>query len=102
MNGNGLFPIGSECIKKFGPEDLNEDLAVEHRLFRLLRAIQTNRLIKLTSQLFFRKLLLHLYERGPSGRLTISTLSQNWIRNSIMYFKQSIFIQNKYQNSFYT
>lgn len=64
LNGNMLFPIGSECIKKFGREDLNEDLSVNHRLFGLLRAIQTNRLITLTSRLFSRKLLLHLYELG--------------------------------------
>ncbi|NLC31835.1 MAG: hypothetical protein GX781_00860 [Clostridiales bacterium] len=67
MTGNRLYPIGSECIKKFGREDLSEDLAVKSQLLRLLRAIQTNRLITLTSPLFSRKLLLHLYELGAFG-----------------------------------
>lgn len=59
-----LFPIGSSCIKKFGREDMNEEVSVTEGMFRLLHAIRNNEFIQLTSDYFSRRLLEKLYEDG--------------------------------------
>ncbi len=64
ITGSRLFPIGSKCIKSFGRADLDADIAVRQQLFKLLRAVENNSFITLNSELFSRKLLLHLYELG--------------------------------------
>lgn len=64
VNGNRLFPIGSTCIKKFNRSDLNEEVNIREKLFKLLHKIENNMYISFTSDLFSRKLLKWLYDRG--------------------------------------
>jgi hypothetical protein len=62
-NGNTLYPIGSSCIKKFERNDLNEDVSIKEQLFKLLHAIERNKFIVLSSDLFSRKLLDYFYDQ---------------------------------------
>ncbi|MEG0759703.1 MAG: hypothetical protein RR505_14920, partial [Raoultibacter sp.] len=64
INGSTLYPIGSSCIKKFERSDLDEEVTVKEQLFKLLHAIESQRFLTLSSDLFSRKLLRHLYEIG--------------------------------------
>ncbi|MCL1951927.1 MAG: hypothetical protein FWF60_03785 [Oscillospiraceae bacterium] len=64
INGRFLFPIGSECIKKFERPELNEEAKVMEQLFKLLHAIEENQFLTLSRELFSRKLLLYLHELG--------------------------------------
>lgn len=63
-NGNLLYPIGSSCIKKFGNEDMDEEIAIREGMFTLFRAVRNNETIDLSSRYFSRKLLLALYQNG--------------------------------------
>ena len=63
LNGNKLFPIGSSCIKKFNRTDFNEEISLTESMFKLLHAVEDNRYISLSSDLFSRKLLKWLYEQ---------------------------------------
>ena len=63
-NGNTLFPIGSSCIKKFDRDDLNEEVSIQEKLFKLFHAIEDGNFITLSSEFFSRKLLKYLYEEG--------------------------------------
>ena len=63
-NGNELYPIGSTCINKFDRDDLDYEVSVYEDMFRLIRAVENNEYIELTSQYFSRKLLAYLYENG--------------------------------------
>ena len=63
-NKNILFPIGSTCIKKFGRNDLDEELSVMEQMFSLLHAVEKRERIELTSKYFSRKLLDYLYEKN--------------------------------------
>ena len=63
-NKNILFPIGSTCIKKFGRNDLDEELSVMEQMFSLLHAVERRERIELTSKYFSRKLLEYLYEKN--------------------------------------
>ena len=65
-----LYPIGSSCIKKFERDDLNDDASIKEQLFRLLHAIDNNRFITLSSDLFSRKLLKYFFDKGvfPGNR----------------------------------
>ena len=62
-NGNKLFPIGSTCIKKFGRNDLDEEISIMEQMFALLHAIEKRERIELSSKYFSRKLLEYLYEK---------------------------------------
>jgi len=62
INESTLSPIGSSCIKKFERTDLNEEIAVKIKLFKLLHAIEKNKFLTLSAELFSRKLLRHLYD----------------------------------------
>lgn len=64
INGNTLFPIGSSCIKKFNRTDLNEEASVREGMFRLLHAVNENKYLSLSSDLFSRKLLKYLHYQG--------------------------------------
>lgn len=59
-----LYPIGSSCIRKFEREDLQEETSVAEGMFRLLHAVEQNAYLELSPELFSRKLLKALYERG--------------------------------------
>ena len=63
LNGSELFPIGSSCIKKFNRTDFNEEISLTESMFKLLHAVEDNRYISLSSDLFSRKLLKWLYEQ---------------------------------------
>lgn len=62
-NGNVLKPIGSQCIKKFKRSTLNQKTALYESLFKLRRAIQSNKFIELKSTFFSRALLKYLDEQ---------------------------------------
>lgn len=64
INGNTLFPIGSSCIKKFNRTDLKEEASVREEMFRLLHAVDENKYLSLSSDLFSRRLLKYLYDQG--------------------------------------
>ena len=59
-----LFPIGSRCIKRFEREDLNEEISVREKMYKLLHAAADRKFIELNSEFFSRKLLLKLYDEG--------------------------------------
>ncbi len=62
--GLSLFPIGSRCIKRFEREDLNEEISVREKMYKLLHAAADRKYIELSSEFFSRKLLWKLYEEG--------------------------------------
>lgn len=62
--GNILYPIGSSCIKKFGRDDFDEEIAVLEGMFKLYKAIRNREKIELTSKYFSRKLLAALSDAG--------------------------------------
>lgn len=64
LNNNGLYPIGSSCIKKFERTDLTSEVDVKEQLFKLLHAVENNDFLTLSSEYFSRKLLLYLYQEG--------------------------------------
>lgn len=61
-NGRTFGPIGSECIKKFGRQDLSSEVDVQERLFKLYEAMTTGVRITLDSTYFSRKLLMYLLD----------------------------------------
>ena len=62
LNGLILDPIGSKCIKKFGREDLSDEVDVCEQMAKLLEHVSNHKFIKFDSELFSRKLLKYLYE----------------------------------------
>ena len=48
-NGNELYPIGSTCINKFDRDDLDYEVSVYEDMFRLIRAVENNEYIELSS-----------------------------------------------------
>jgi len=61
--GCHLYPIGSFCIKKFNREDLDDEIAVREKMFKLFHAMQNHEDIELPPPYFSRKMLKILYER---------------------------------------
>jgi len=61
-NGRTFGPIGSECIKKFGRQDLSSEVDVQERLFKLYAALLSGKMIDLDSTYFSRKLLAYLLD----------------------------------------
>lgn len=59
-----LFPIGSSCIRKFERSDLNNQTSLTEQLFKLYHAVEENVFLCLSTDLFSRNLLKHLYEEG--------------------------------------
>lgn len=64
INNNIIYPIGSSCINKFGVDKLKDEAKVKEDLFKLLHAVENNEYITISSDLFSRKLLEHLYNIG--------------------------------------
>lgn len=64
LNQKVLFPLGSRCIKRFERSDLNEEVAIKEKLFKLLHAVNNNDFLTLSSNLFSRKLLDYLFDVG--------------------------------------
>lgn len=63
-NGRILYPIGSSCIQKFNRADLNAETSLRESTFKLLHAVENNRYLSLSPDLFSRKLLRLLYDEG--------------------------------------
>lgn len=63
-NGNKLYPIGSTCIKKFEREELKEEVNIYEGMFRLLHAVENGAFLSLSPELFSRKILKALYDKG--------------------------------------
>lgn len=59
-----LFPIGSSCIKKFGRKDMEDQTSVTEAMFKLLHAVGNHQYLQLSADLFSRKLLKVLFEKG--------------------------------------
>lgn len=59
-----LSPIGSSCIRKFERSDLNNQTSLTEQLFKLYHAVEENEFLSLSTDLFSRKLLKHLYDEG--------------------------------------
>lgn len=56
-NGNLLCPIGSKCIHQFGRVDMNRQISLYEKLFKLFHAIENNERIALTTEYFSRNML---------------------------------------------
>jgi hypothetical protein len=63
-NGNELFPIGSQCIKKFGRADLYQDAVTKEKMFELMHAIEEGKRIELDSDFFSRRVMEFLFHDG--------------------------------------
>jgi len=63
-NGEILYPIGSECVKKFRSKDLDAQVTLYADLLKLRIAVQKVATIKMTSEFFSRAVLEYLYEEG--------------------------------------
>ena len=63
-NGNELYPIGSTCIKKFERKELQEEASIYEGMFKLLHAVEEGAFLSLSPDLFSRKILKALYDRG--------------------------------------
>ncbi len=64
INGNLLYPIGSSCIRKFGNENMDEEINIREGMFVLYRAVRNNENIELSTKYFSRKLLYALFDEG--------------------------------------
>lgn len=64
INKKELFPVGSSCIRKFDRTDLNEKISIKEKLFKLYHAVGNNKFLELSPELFSRKLIRYLYEKG--------------------------------------
>ncbi len=64
INHNILFPIGSECIKHFNNQKLEEQASIYKQFLKLKNTVKNNEIIYLKNGLFSRKLLRFLYELG--------------------------------------
>ncbi len=62
ITGISLFPIGSTCIKKFERDDLMEEVAVKEKMFKLLHAVNSKKIVELSSEYFSKKLLFAFYK----------------------------------------
>ncbi|MFI8633580.1 hypothetical protein ACIGEP_13385 [Microbacterium sp. NPDC077663] len=63
-NGEVMYPIGSECVKKFGSKDLDAQVNLYADLLKLRIAVQKVATIEMTSEFFSRAVLEYLYEEG--------------------------------------
>lgn len=64
VNGNSLFPIGSECIKKFQQDSLAEELKGWTDYIKLKNKIAETGRIELSAEYFSRCLLRFLLNQG--------------------------------------
>ena len=69
INGNELYPIGSECIKKFDNGDLEDEARCWKQTYRLVDLAEKygkNRAISFSRDkgMFSRKLLAFMYRKG--------------------------------------
>lgn len=62
-NGNELFPIGSQCIKKFERQDLTSEVAIYEKLFKLLGEFKRTGYVEFSSKYFSKKLLKFLWDK---------------------------------------
>lgn len=101
ITGNSLFPIGSECIKKFERDDLYNHATTTIDLFKLLHGIRERKFIQPTSDFFSRKLIQFLYDKDAiksekeytfflkmfnmTNKENITPKQQNWINGIIAY-----------------
>jgi hypothetical protein len=63
-NGAELYPIGSECVKKFGRSDLTRQTTLFSDLLKLRSAIQDGQPVRLDSEYFSRAILEYLDDKG--------------------------------------
>lgn len=63
-NGNFLSPIGSECINRFGRDDLRKDATAYQQYLFLLNYYKKYKYLELKSDVFSKKLLKMLFEKG--------------------------------------
>jgi hypothetical protein len=63
-NSATLHPIGSSCVNHFGRADLDREVDVLPKLFKILTASVNGQRITLTSEFFSRVVLEYLYDGG--------------------------------------
>lgn len=63
LNGNELFPVGSDCIKELGNKKMKEDISIIEKQYALYNTLQEKRVTKIdiTKELFSRDMLKCLY-----------------------------------------
>lgn len=64
LNGKVLYPIGSECIKKFENKEMIEDVKLNISIIKLYNKFKENKIINCDKTNFSRKLLWYLYNAG--------------------------------------
>lgn len=52
INGNKLLSIRNSCIQKFNRTDFNEKTSLREGMFKLLHAVEENKYLSLSSELF--------------------------------------------------
>lgn len=62
-NGESLYPIGNVCVRKFGRQDLDQEVDIFSRMHSLRKAVDTGE-AEFTSTYFSRALLEHLHSAG--------------------------------------
>lgn len=63
-NGKELFPIGSSCIKRFGREDLQDEIVAYEEMCKLVLMVEKNEYIEFNADNFSRNLLHFLYNEN--------------------------------------
>jgi len=63
LNGNELHPIGSQCVKQFGINELDQEVNLLERLLLLRNAFNENR-VEFTSVYFSKALLAYFHSQG--------------------------------------
>ena len=60
LNGRVLYAIGSSCIKKFERDDLKHEVDVKEQLFKLLHAVEKDRVSSIVVRVLVVHYLLYL------------------------------------------
>lgn len=88
-NGNVLYPIGSQCIKKFGREELADEVSAIDKMFKLQKAHESGAYIELSSELFSRKSLEYMYDNNAFNDTRYGTAEESYRYLVKMFNKRS-------------
>lgn len=94
VNGNELFPIGSECIKFFQDEVMTNSTQIRLDVQALVDHVSASKYISYDSPLFTRKVLKYLHEHGAfqpgdSSYLTEDSLFEIFWKSRFSYVTAS-------------
>lgn len=71
-NGNIIFPIGSDCVMKFGDDRMDEKVDAIMEIAQLATKVEKTKTIELTSDYFNKKTLKALLEAGAFPATTFN------------------------------